>query len=128
MSENATTKTPEQPRAYWAWDYAFLALTLGYAGINIYCLAQTAEDKSAANPVLMLCINTSFFLVAVANYWVHVKRTYWRCFNSAGADPKTDYERENYENGTKGIRKPHPASFYARAAWKAGRDRAKAAA
>lgn len=75
----------------------------------------------AVNPFVLAAGSLALCAAAVANYAAHVRKTYRTCLESRGADAATAYERKHYQHGVLGVRRPPASSFFARAAWRAGR-------
>lgn len=74
------------------------------------------------NPFIVVAGSLALCAAAAANYAAHVRKTYRTCLESRGVEASTPYEREHYQNGVRGVRRPRAGSFFARAAWRAGRD------
>lgn len=73
------------------------------------------------NPVILVAGSLALCVAAAAYYAAHVRKTYRTCLESRGADAATPYELKHYQNGVLGVRRPPAGSFFARAAWSAGR-------
>lgn len=73
------------------------------------------------NPFVLVAGSLALCVAAAANYGAHVRKTYRTCLESRGAEAATPYERQHYQNGVLGVRRPPVSSFFARAAWRAGR-------
>lgn len=74
------------------------------------------------HPVLLIGGSLTLFVASVVNYAAHVRKTYRTCLESRGKEAATPYQLEDYQNGLLGVRRPRAGSFFARAAWRAGRD------
>lgn len=73
------------------------------------------------NPFILVAGSLALCAAAAAYYAAHVRKTYRTCLDSRGADAATPYELKHYQNGVLGVRRPPAGSFFARAAWRAGR-------
>lgn len=61
-------------------------------------------------------------VLAIIDYRSRVLSTYDTCLDSREMSALPEYERVNFENGKRRIARPPLTSFFARAAWQAGRE------
>lgn len=91
--------------------------------LAIVCLVMTlfSAMTGKGNIFVLVVASGALFALATGSYFYRVQRTYLQCLYSEGA-ANTGYERMHYRNGLRGINEPPAGKFFARAAWRAGRD------
>jgi hypothetical protein len=111
-----TVKAEPLDRELFAITTLYLCASTIQLGLALWNLVtENVRPGILVGGSLILC------LAAVANYAAHVRKTYRTCLESRGAAAASPYELKHFQNGLLGVRKPSAGSFFARAAWRAGR-------